>query len=224
MNTTRLVALMGLVIFSQSALANTVWLKGGDAVCENSLSSNPGKVIGYGGVDRNGVFTLTISNPTDGTRNPARGACANLPATGASSSETPIVFNGSAQAEIPSLNMIKAGTQGAAECLQQGQNLSGISVTTLSDTSNQFNLSMTFSYTDGCNPATGDRITPSGQPVFIRTATLDKPTGTDFAGNYYVFNVNAIPEPSTMLLMVAGFAAIGFVGMRRSNKGSRRVA
>jgi hypothetical protein len=119
--------------------------------------------------------------------------------------------------------MRKAGTQGAAECLKQGSNLSGV-VLTLADTTSQYTLTTTFSYTDGCDPITGNSLTPSGLPDFIRGATLDKPTGTDFSGQYYVFNVNAVPEPDTLLLIAAGFAALGVAGTRRYQKGRRRSA
>jgi hypothetical protein len=127
------------------------------------------------------------------------------------------VFTGTIAPKIETLHKIGPGTQGRAECLNQGDNLfylAGPSVTT-SDSTGQYTLTLSFtpdSYKDGCDPVTGAALTRDGQPAVIRTATLTKPSGTAFNGSYHLFNVNTIPEPDTLFLLFSG--ALAAVSMR----------
>lgn len=189
--------------------ASTVWLKDQHGnVCRNSLSNNPGQVIGYGGHDGVGNFTLTISNPTDGVLTPSAGRCLLIPKTGTSLAAIPIVFSGPAKLfQNVSINMLKPGTSGALECLSQGRNVVGINATNPVLTSAPYTLRLTFSRTDGCNPLTGSAITPDGQPTFIRGARIEGGAQI-FFGTYYIFDSAAIPEPGTLLLFLLGAISV----------------
>lgn len=219
------IVLLVLTTLAQGAAANTVWFKDQSGnVCKNSGSTNPDQVVAYGGVDRNGVFTLTISNPSDGVQSPGgRSNCANLPTTGTIAAPESIVFSGTVTPEINAIHMIKAGTEGRAECLAQGDNLTGIS-NTMPLVSGPYSLTLTYSYKDGCILKTGERITPSGQPDFTRTAFLDRPDDSiDFDGGYYIYNPNAVqpgavPEPDSLWLILAGAASAGMLRFMPSRR------
>lgn len=219
MYTTRLIALMGLTIFAQSALANTIWLKDRDnKVCYNSLSTNANGIIGLGGINKNGTgFTLTISNPTAGTVTPSTGACTTLP-----KSDTNLVFTGgSVVPNNVAISRIGTGPSDSGQCLDQGVNLTGVtgSSSTIVGTTN-WTLSLSYGGVAGCKPGTH---APPSNPL-QRSATLVQKTGlvsrNVYSGSYYIFNVNAVPEPSTALLFLAGALGLGVVGLRRW-KGAR---
>lgn len=211
MKATPIFLLIALAAFTQGSLANTVWLKsGGGHLCKNSLSGNPDQVIGFGGADRSGAFTLTLDNPTGGTLSSRE--CAGIPRTVPGA---PIVFNGSVAPQQVDVNFIKATVypktgQTVQECLRQGTNYSGISSGPINDTTNTYSLTLGFSYTDGCDPTTGAPLTPSGQPNFNRTLALTTlGTGATYNGRYHIFNVNAVPEPNALLLVLAGAMGMG---------------
>ncbi|WP_165922929.1 PEP-CTERM sorting domain-containing protein [Sulfurirhabdus autotrophica] len=172
--------------YSQIATAtNAIWLKDTNGVvCTNSASSNSGQLVGLGDAASGSV---TIDNPGTGTTN-----CTGIPTT-----TSPITFSGFAQNTVP-ISMIKPGTNNNPECLNQGSNLSGVNG---SATTSGFTLTFAFSYTNGC---------PAPLPVFTRTATLTDGS-TVFNGTYYVYNTNTVPEPSTIMLLLAGL--LGLAGM-----------
>lgn len=212
MYTTRLMTLIALSIFAQGVLANTIWLKDRQGnVCYNSASTNPGQVIGYGGVNHNGTgFTLTIRNPANGTKTPATGDCAAIPTAPAAN---PIVFNGALTPRLTAVHMWKPGTNNALECLDQGSNLSGLSGTV---TSGNYRLLLSTQFTDGCNMQTQSKITSDGLPVFVRTVSLfaggERPV---YTGAYHIFNVTTVPEPSSILLLLAGATGFGVFALAR---------
>lgn len=217
MYTTRLIALMGLTIFAQSALANTIWLKDRQGnVCYNSASSNPGQVIGYGGINRNGSgFTFTISNPAAGVRSPATGDCANIPTTTAN-----LVFPaGNVVANVVPVSFMKPGTQGVNECLNQGSNLSGVTGgASVGTGSGRRTLAFSFTGTTGCLPG-------SYQAPFARTVSIATGAGpaitTVYRGNYHIFNeANPIPEPGSILLILVGALGLGFLAKRYRRSGA----
>lgn len=232
MYTTRVMTLFALSIFAQGVLANTIWLKDRQGnVCYNSVSNNPDHIIGYGGVDRSSsAFTMTIDNPPTGTVTPA-GDCQNIPknlnANPAKPAGDPIVFNGTLTRQLRQVHMWKPGTDGRLECLAQGQNLSGVtgSVTTGTGT-NQYSIGFGFAFTDGCNFATQQIITANGLPTFTRTVFISQRQGNAFPrvyeGNYQIFNVEAVPEPSSMLLLLAGAFGLGVLALSRRKAGKRR--
>ncbi len=244
MHTTHLIALIGMSVFAQSALANTIWLKDTSTpkpeICRNSLISNPNnpeKIIGLGGVNRDGSsFTLTIDNPppTVAVPNPvtpATGACQSLPqnlnANPANNpSGNPIVFSGSMQPRLTATHMWKewmaqtsSGSMLRKECLDQGSNLSGLSGTI---NSGQYRLLLSTQFTDGCDMQSQTKSTADGQPLIVRTATIflggERPI---YTGTYHIFNVDSVPEPGTIMLLVIGAATLGMVAFtrRRQTKG-----
>lgn len=242
--------LLGLslgALLAQSAWANTVWLKdpfAASGVCKNTLSTNPGKVIGYGGIDDSNTFTMTISNPKDGmvyttpgVPVPARSICTYLPKTSPSTDPVPttIVFSGTLPAQHSTINMIKPGTKGQDECLRQGSNLTGIGApppTGSSITSGTYTLTLNYSFTaDGCVPGTTppQPIGDGGQPSFLRGAKLTGGTGygsANFNGGYYVFNPDAVhpgavPEPGSLALLLAGASAAAMLSWARRRRAAR---
>lgn len=229
LNTRLFPGLLAGMLLALPASANTVWLKGGTSpatVCKNSLSSNPGQVIGYGGIDSAGNFTMTISNPSNGVVSPpGRGPCPSLPTTGTSTAPTPIVFTGSMPVRNEALNAIKAGTNNAFECLNQGTNLSGIGTAAGSTlTSGAYALTLKFTLSsDGCTRNPTVWLTGDGQPAFLRGATLTGGT-LPFNGYYHVFNAAAIPEPDTFALLLAGATAALTLGWARRRKLAARTA
>jgi hypothetical protein len=155
MKVTRLITLFLLATLAQGASATTIWLKDRNGqVCKNTASANAGGVIGLGSVDRNGVITMTIDNPDTGTetRSPSTGDCANLPRTPAGN---PSVFNGNVTPSIVPIHMLKPGTKGALECLDQGSNFAGVNGSVVSGPQT---ISFGFGYTDGC---TGGNALPT---------------------------------------------------------------
>jgi hypothetical protein len=213
MNTTRFLALFLLAAVAQGASATTIWLKdNAGQVCKNSLSTNPGQVIGLGTVTSAGALTLTISNPSNGTKTPSSGECLNLPTAPAAN---PLVISGSVTPQMLSIHMWKPGTKGAMECLDQGSNFSGIIGLV---TNNPYRFNFTGGYTDGCNMQTQTKITSDGLPVFVRGLVI-RQQGRElplFTGSYYIFNeANRIPEPGSLLLLMAGAAGLILVGMQR---------
>jgi hypothetical protein len=214
-------ALIGLTIFAQGALAGTIWLKDRqDHVCTNSLSSNPGQIIGYGGINRNGTgFTLTLSNPAGGVKNPSTGDCANIPTTTAD-----LVFPvGNVVANVVPVTLVKTGTGGNPECLDQGLNLSGVtggsSVGTGANT-----RTLAFSFTGSAGCAHPNYSVPTYQGPFQRTASIARGAGslqtTVFQGAYHIYNeTNPIPEPNSILLILAGASSLGLLALWRRKAG-----
>ena len=215
MKATRLFALLLLALAAQGASATTLWLKdGAGQICKNTGSSNPGQVIGLGSLTSAGVLTMTISNPA--ATAPTTGNCKDILKTNG----TNIVFTGPVAPQNLPIHMWKPGTKGGMECLDQGNNLSGV-IGTLSVTlsnGQQYTLGLGGGYTDGCNMQTQTKITADGLPVFTRIATIRRVGGESkvFSGSYHIFNeLNPIPEPGSLLLLVAGAASLMLVGLQR---------
>jgi hypothetical protein len=223
MYATRLITFVGLAVLAQSALANTIWLKDRlGNVCINTASSNPGGIIGYGGINRDGSgFTLTLSNPAGATK-PTTGDCANIPAT-----TTNLVFTGGnvVQNLVP-ITVVKAGTNGANECLDQGLNLSGVT-----GGATQGGLTLAFSFTGaaGCphpNYQAPNPVLPTYQAPFQRTVSLATGSGpflnTLYNGTYHISTQtlpNQVPEPDTALLLLAGGLGMAGVALWRRRTG-----
>lgn len=210
MDTTRLMALIGLTIFAQSALANTIWLKDRNGnVCYNTGSNNPSHIIGYGGVNANGTgFTMTIDNPL--ATKPTSGDCANIPTT-----TTPLVLSGgNVVGNVVPVSNVKPGTKGVNECLNQGNNLVGITGgTSTGSGASTRTIAFSFNGAAGCLPNTYQE--PYQRTVSIATGTGPFAT-TVYSGNYYVFNPTAVvPEPGSIMLLLAGGLGFGFVLRRR---------
>jgi len=209
MNTPRLLALFLLAILAQGASATTIWLKDNNGqVCKNN-----GNVIGLGSVTTGGALTLTIDNPANGNVTPNSGPCTNLPKTTAG---VPLVLSGSVTPHIVQVNMSKPGTGGAPECLSQGKNFSGVSGTFNSGQAPVYTLIWGFSYTNGCGTAN------NGLPIFSRSLLL-RINGVEapaFQGSYHIFNeANRVPEPGSLALLVAGFAGLLLLAVRRGTRG-----
>lgn len=220
MNTTRLLAFLLCAGLAQGAAATTIWLKD-DAgqVCKNSLSTNPGQVIGLGTVTSGGALTLTISNPANGVMTPSSGQCINLPTA---PEANPLVIAGAVAPQILPIHMWKewnaqtsSGTMLRKECLNQGSNFSGIIGQVIN---NPYSFNFSGGYTDGCNMQTQTKITSDGLPVFVRGLII-RQQGREiplFTGSYYIFNeANRIPEPGSLFLLMAGVASLILVGLRR---------
>lgn len=218
-----------LALFVQNAFASTIWLKNsGKQLCSNNLSSNPGTPspplpppsvhpIGYGGIDQIGAFQLTISNPDGGAITPAStkgNTCLGFPRTGAPAAETTIVFNGPLTSEISNINAIRTGTGGVGECQRQGNNLTGVSGNLVS-TSGAYRLTFTYSFVNGCDPDTHTQITSDGQPSFTRGFTLTRLSDNVVVvtGTYHVFDINSLPEPGSLTLILAGALAALSLGL-----------
>lgn len=219
MYTTRLAVLIGLTAFAHGAMASTIWLKDRqDQVCYNSLSANPGQVIGYGGINRDGTgFTMTISNPAGGTKTPATGDCANIPTTTAS-----LVFSGGNVApNVVPITLVKAGTGGANECLDQGLNLAGVTGGASVGTGiNTMSLAFSFAAAAGCPHP--NYTVATYQAPFQRTASIARGVGsiqtTVFNGRYHIFDPASIPEPGTLPLLLAGAAGFAALVLRRRTR------
>lgn len=236
MNTTRFLSGLALtVMLAPAASASTIWLKDpSNNICKNTLSSNPGQVIGYGGIDASGNFTMTISNPNDGVVSPSasRAPCTSLPKTGSTALGTAhtINFNGTMTPQFSTLNMVKPGTKGALECLAQGSNLSGVGANAsgtgqaITDSTNIYTLTMKYAFNpaldDGCVAGTTppQYITGDGQPNFVyphRSATWSNGTTTINLA-YHIFNANTVPEPGSLALLLSGASvAVAAFWLRR---------
>lgn len=216
MNLIRLLTSLLLVSLAQGALATTIWLKDrGDQVCKNSASANPGQIIGLGGVTRAGAITFTISNPAGGILTPNSLDCQSIPTTPVAS---PIVFSGTLQPQIVPIHMVKPGTKGALECLDQGNNYSGVSGQLVSGI---YRLIFAFSYTDGCT--TGNPLPAFSRSLTLRQGQSERPR---FVGKYHIFRDdgqgNPIDEPGTLLLMAAGAAGLISFAMKRRQRNHKQ--
>lgn len=216
MNTTRVLALFALTLTAPGVMAETIWLKDRQGnVCYNSASTNPGQVVGYGGVNRDGTgFTFTISNPANGTKTPATGDCASAPTAPANA---PIVISGSVPTRLNAVHAMKPGTNQAVECLDQGTNLSGLSGVI---GGSGYRLVFSTQFTDGCNMQTQTAITPNGQPSYTRTLSIFRSNQEAplMRGQFHIFNVASVPEPDTLLLLAMGGLGLGwaYLGRRRA--------
>ena len=216
---TRLLALIGLTVFAQGAMASTIWLKDRqDQVCYNTGSSNPGGVIGYGGINRDGTgFTMTISNPA--ATKPTTGDCANIPTT-----TTNLVFSGgNVVPNIVPITLVKPGTGGANECLDQGRNLSGVTGgASIGTGAGTRTVAFSFAGAAGCSHP--NYTVPTYQAPFQRTVFISTGAGpavrTVYRGSYHIFDQASIPEPGTLSLLLVG--AVGLAGLALSRR-SRRI-
>lgn len=223
MNKTRLMVLIGLTVFAQGAMASTIWLKDRqDQVCYNTASINPGGVIGYGGINRDGTgFTMTISNPVGGTKTPATGDCANIPTT-----TTDLVFSGGNVApNVVPVTMVKTGTGGNPECLDQGLNLSGVTGGASIGTGvNTRTVAFSFAGAAGCPHP--NYTVATYQAPFQRIASITSGSGpfasTVFQGNYHIFDQASIPEPGTLPLLLAGVAGLAGLALRRRSRRTKQ--
>ncbi|KAF0101292.1 MAG: hypothetical protein FD187_2923 [bacterium] len=209
MHKTRLLAFCSLALLAQGASATTLWLKdNGGNVCRNSASTNPGQVIGLASVTSGGALTLTINNPANGTVTPNSAPCTNLPKAPANN---PLVLSGNVTPRIVQVNMTKPGTNGALECLKQGNNFSGVSGAFDSGQGIVYTATWGFSYQDGCG------ANNNGQPAFSRTLML-RANGVErpvFSGSYHIFNeANPVPEPGSLALLVAGASGLLLLALR----------
>jgi hypothetical protein len=79
--------------------------------------------------------------------------------------------------------------------------------------------------TAGISPATGDKLAPNTNLwILVSGITFDTATFTS-TGNSFEFDqehVKFIPEPSTWVMVMAGFAGLGYAAFRR--KGKARLA
>ncbi len=225
MNLARLLALFCLAALAQGAQAvSTIYLKAADGnVCYNSLSNNTGKMIGLGSINSGGGFTLTVSNPLGGVMTPATGNCLSIPRTSTSSiPNADVTFTGGSVA--PSIETISTGGTGAYDagtCLDQGQNLVGVtgSRTGLVVGASTWQISFTFLASEGCDGS------PTKDQPFIRGASVKKKTGATTASSsgvvYHVYDPNAVyplPEPTTTALLLAGALGFAAVSLRRRHR------
>ena len=197
MKTMHLIFLFMLSLaYSQVATAtNVIWLKVNNTVCTNSgitNPANPGKIVGLGDASSG---SMTIDNPSVGTKN-----CPTIPTT-----TSAVTFSGFTTDTVQ-INMLKPGTNGNLECLDQGNNLSGMHGTV---TSGGYTLTLGFSYTNGC--------TLNPLPIFNRAAML---TGgmTTFNGTYHVYNTSTVPEPGTIMLLLAGLFGLATMSWIKRGK------
>lgn len=229
MHKTRLLVLIAMPFAAQGVLANTIVLKDRqDNICYNSASQNPGKVIGYGGINRNGGgFTMIISNPPSGAVTPATGDCDTIPKTPAGDLE---FSGGNAVPNVVPVTHIKAGTNGDAECLDQGLNLSGVTGgASIGSGVGKRTINFSFNGADGCHHP--NYSVPTYQAPFERTVSISTGSGpsqkTPYSGTYYIFNpdvvdpINNVPEPGSLLLMLAGASGLGALALARRRSGKR---
>ena len=228
MYTSRFIALMGLTVITPGALASTIWLKDRqDHVCYNSASTNPGQVIGYGGINRDGTgFTLTISNPSTGSKTPASGDCLTIPATTSNVAFT----GGNVVANVVPITLVRAGTSGSNECLDQGRNLSGVTGgASAAFPAGTRTVAFSFAGAAGCahpNYQAPNPVVPTYQGPFQRTASITSGTGpfqtTVFNGSYYMFDQASIPEPGSLPLLLAGAMGLALLALRRRSRRARQ--
>ena len=220
MYATRLITFIGLAVFAQGALANTIWLKDSlGNVCTNSASSNPGGIIGYGGINRDGSgFIMTLSNPA--ATKPTTGDCATIPTT-----TTDLVFaGGNVVQNVVPITHVPTSPGGGNECLDQGLNLSGV---TGGATQGIYTLSFSFTGAAGCphpNYQAPNPVVPTFQAPFQRTVSIAPASGGIgssaplFTGTYHISTQtlpNQIPEPNTTLLIFAGALGMAGLALRR---------
>lgn len=200
----RLILLCMLILaYSQIAMANSIWLKDANGVvCTNTASTNAGQIVGLGEVNRStGAFNMTIDNPSGGTM--------TCPSIG--TNNNPISITGALATQLPVVHMLKPGTNNQNECLNQGNNLVGVTGSASGGTgTNARSIAFSFSFTDGC----------PGLPAFSRPATLSGGSGANafsFTGTYYIYDINSVPEPGTIMLLLAGlFGLVAMSWIKRS--------
>jgi hypothetical protein len=120
--------------------------------------------------------------------------------------------------------MLKPGTKGTMECLDQGSNFAGVSTGASPLLSGKYKLEFGFLFTDGCGSAN------NGLPTFSRSANLRDENNPEneiivFNGLYHIFNEqNPVPEPGSIALLAAGVAGLLTLawGRRRSKAQSQR--
>jgi hypothetical protein len=210
-NTARLVAFIGVALFAQGALANTVWLKDRNGnVCYNNSNGNVGHVIGLGSINADGTgFTMTIDNPA-GPGKPTTGDCASIPAT-----TSPVTYATGSVAG----NLAHVSSGSGATCKDQGTNLVAIHGASAKVSGRYLSFAF-FNPARGCKPGTFKvPLTTANRQAFIKQRAPQGPGSiTIFTGSYYVFNPASIPEPDSLLLLLAGSLSMAFIALRRSRR------
>lgn len=143
------------------------------------------------------------------------------PNTAASPDMPALTFSGNITLQQTVSEMCKPGTNGQPEWLKAGSNVKGaIGTLSATDASNVvYTLALTFDPT--ANPNTVCSAATLGQEsmLYARGYAITKggrtPTIVVSNGLHYVYNIAAIPEPETLLLLMGGLAAMAVVARRK---------
>ena len=128
------------------------------------------------------------------------------------------------------VKLCKPGTNQQLEWLDQGNAAIGVNGTLTSGNSatvplNGYRLTLTTTVTSDTYASSNGPCTVSGQRTYAATlaAVIDKQTGNsgNFTNkltntfNFWNVPVNGVPEPGTMLLVLAALAGLGWMGKKR---------
>ena len=111
--------------------------------------------------------------------------------------------------------MWKPGTEGQNECLDMGVNATGLSVSSLLDSTSQYSLTLTVV------PNVNANCTDQSNTPPTRTASITGPAAFSWNGTYHLYNPlsqNSVPEPGSLALLGLGLSALVFVNRRKATK------
>ena len=143
----------------------------------------------------------------------------SLPAYGTMPAST---FTGPVSLVRVQSKLCKPGTNGNLEWLDQGKNVQGVQGS-LKTPDGVYTMDLIFSQTNPVTNPTGP-CTNYGQESFSYTRAYTITTGgrsgltVIASGTDFVYNTNSIPEPETLLLLLAGFGSMGLVTIRRKRR------
>lgn len=143
------------------------------------------------------------------------------PNTLASPDMPALTFTGNISLQLATSELCKPGTNGQPEWLQAGSNVKGVTGTlSATDVSNNvYTLALTYNEEVNPNSVCNSSILGQENKLYTRGYTIIKGGRTTTTivdnGAYYIYNVAAIPEPETLLLLIAGLGAMAFVVRRK---------
>lgn len=138
---------------------------------------------------------------------------------------TPLVFGAGGQGltvVTALVKMCKPGTRGQLEWLDQGNTVVGVTgrlttATTFPPPLNTYRLTLGMASISDTYASSNGSCTTAGAKTYTYTvsAVIDKQNVVKLTSTYNFWNVNSVPEPGTISLLLIGLLGLGWLSMNR---------